>query len=170
MRRDGVNKFKLPRPKFSWIFGIMYFFVIFGTVFYFFKPKEADAMSEERLFIPSIGMIARVKNIEREGSKLVPPDLEAGAYHPAIHKTVLLGHSTSIFNTLKNVEMDDRITFDNKDYTITRIEIVEKTAVNMEEVVSETEKNTIVLMTCYGEPLGEQDYTHRFIVTAEEDD
>jgi sortase (surface protein transpeptidase) len=38
----------------------------------------------------------------------------------------------------------------------------------MAEIVAETEKNTVVLMTCYGESLGGQDYSHRLIITAEE--
>jgi len=167
MKREGV-KFKLPRAKFSIFAGLLYFLAIAGFTAYIFIPKAADASSEERLFIPEIGLIARVKDIERTGNQLIAPDTIAGAYKSTNHKTVIIGHSSTIFKDLKNLSGTETFTFDNKTYNITRREIVEKRFVNMEEVVSETEKNTVVLMTCYGEPLGGQDYSHRLIITAEE--
>ena len=36
----------------------------------------------------------------------------------------------------------------------------------MEEILSPAETNTIIIMTCAGEPLPGQDATHRLIVTA----
>ena len=161
-------KFRLPRTKFSIFVGILYFLVTAGFTAYLFAPKAADASSEERLFMPSIGLIAQVKDIERTGSKLIAPEKIAGAYKPTNHKTVIIGHSTTVFKDLKNIKDDSEFTFDHKKYKITDIEIVEKRFVNMEEIVSETEKYTVVLMTCYGESLGGQDYSHRLVITAEE--
>ena len=161
-------RFKLPRAKFNIIFGIIYFAAIVGFTAYVFMPKAVDAMSEERLFIPSIGLIARVKNIERTGNQLIAPDEIAGAYEPTNHKTVIIGHSTTIFKDLNKVKDGDTFTFDNKKYAIKTLETVPKNLVNMEEIVSETKVKTIVLMTCAGTPLGGQDYSHRFIITAEE--
>lgn len=161
-------RFKLPRAKFSIIFGILYFALIAGFTAYIFIPKSADASSEERLFMPSIGLIARVKNIDRTGNQLIAPDEIAGAYQPTIHKTVIIGHSSTIFKDLKNINSDDIFSFDDKKYEIKKKEIIEKNFVNMKEIVSETEKNTVILMTCYGEPLGGQDYSHRLVITAEE--
>lgn len=131
-------------------------------------PKTADASSEERLFIPTIGLVARVRDIERTGNQLIAPDEIAGAYKPTIHKTVIIGHSSTIFKDLKNIGGDDVFTFDKKNYKVKNREIIEKSVVNMAEVVAETDVNTIIIMTCYGEPLGGQDYSHRLIVTAEE--
>ena len=51
---------------------------------------------------------------------------------------------------------------------MTILEILEKAMIDMGEIVAETDENTIILMTCYGEPLGGQDFSHRFIVTAKE--
>ena len=167
MSRVG-KKFSLPRAKFSIIAGVVYFVAVAGFVAHVFMPKAADASSEERLFMPSIGLIARVKDIEKQGNQLIAPDTIAGAYKPTNHKTVIIGHSSTIFKDLKNIEDNDTFTFDNKKYEIKNIEILEKSIIDMEDIVSEAENNTVILMTCYGEPLGGQDFTHRLIITAEE--
>ncbi len=161
-------RFKLPRAKFGIIFGVLYFALIAGFTAYVFMPKTADASSEERLFIPSIGLVARVKDIDRTGNQLIAPDEIAGAYQPTIHKTVIIGHSSTIFKDLKNISGDDTFTFDHKTYKVTERDVIEKSVVDMSEIVAETEKNTVIMMTCYGEPLGGQDYSHRLIITAEE--
>lgn len=169
MKREGI-KFKLPRAKkISIIAGFLYFAVIAGFTAYVFMPKIADASSEERLFIPSIGLIARVKNIEKTGNQLVAPDTIAGAYQPTNHKTVIIGHSTTIFKDLKDLKEENTFKFDNKTYKIKTREIIKKSLVDMEEITSETKNNTVVLMTCYGDSLGGQDYSHRLIITAEEE-
>ena len=158
----------MPRAKFSIFAGILYFAVVAGFTAYVFMPKAVDASSEERLFMPSIGLIARVKDIERTGNQLIAPDTIAGAYQPTNHKTVIIGHSTTIFKGLKDIDDEAEFTFDSVKYKVKSIEIVEKRYVNMEDIVSETPVKTVVLMTCYGEPLGGQDFTHRLVNTAEE--
>ena len=168
MRVGGDKSFRLKRPKFGLIFGILYFLAAAGLTAYFFVPKQADASSDERLFMPSIGLIARVTDIERDGNTLKAPDYIAGAYHATNHKTVLIGHSSTIFNNLHNIKIKDTFTFDQKTYTVIKTEILEKAMIDMGEIVAETDENTIILMTCYGEPLGGQDFSHRFIVTAKE--
>ena len=150
------------------MFGVLYFALIAGFTAYVFMPKTADASSEERLFIPSIGLIARVKDIERSGNQLIAPDEIAGAYQPTIHKTVIIGHSSTVFKDLKNINSDETFTFDKKSFKIKDRKIIEKSVVDMAKVVEETEINTVILMTCYGEPIGPQDYSHRLIITAEE--
>ncbi len=167
MRRAGA-KFKLPRAKYGIFAGILYFAAVAGFIAYVFMPKTADASSEERLYIPSIGLIARVKNIERQGNQLIAPDTIAGAYQPTNHKTVIIGHSSTVFSNLSNAKDGEVITFDDHNYRISEIKILEKRLIDMDEIVSETSVNTVILMTCYGEPLGGQDYTHRLIITAEE--
>ena len=167
MKKVGV-KFRLPRAKFSIFAGILYFAIVAGFTAYVFMPKAVDASSEERLFMPSIGLIAHVKDIEKTGNQLIAPDTIAGAYQPTIHKTVIIGHSSTIFKDLKNIDDEAEFTFDNVKYKVKTIEIIEKRYVNMDEIVSETPVKTVVLMTCYGEPLGGQDFTHRLVITAEE--
>ena len=162
------SSFKLKRPKIGLIFGIIYFLVAAGLTAYFFIPKPVDASSDERLFIPSIGLVARVENIKRQGNTLKSPDYIAGAYFATEHKTVIIGHSSTIFKNLHNIKVGDKFNFDNKGYAVKKIEILEKSVIDMNEIVAETEDNTLVLMTCYGESLGGQDFSHRFIVTAKE--
>lgn len=167
MNKRSKN-FRLKRPKIGMVLAILYFTIAAGLTAYIFMPKIADASSDERLFIPSIGLVARVKDIEKQGKTLTPPDTIAGAYKASSNKTVLIGHSSTIFKDLKNITYGDRFKFDDKNYRVNKIEIVEKATIDMGEIVRETEENTVIIMTCYGEPLGTQDYTHRLIVTAEE--
>mgnify|MGYP003312839861 CR=1 FL=1 len=42
----------------------------------------------------------------------------------------------------------------------------EKSMINMAEILQEEDKDTLVLMTCAGEDLGNGDSTHRLLVTA----
>ena len=169
MRVGGKNNsFRIKRPKFSIIFGVIYFCIVAGLTAYFFIPKPVDASSDERLFIPSIGLVARVQNIEREENSLKAPDYAVGAYRATIHKTVLIGHSSTVFENLHNIKLKDKFKFDEKNYVVQKIEILEKTMIDMNEIVAETEENTVVLMTCYGEQLSGQDFSHRLIVTAKE--
>ena len=168
MKREGSKSFKLPRAKFTIFAGILYFSIITGFVAYCFAPKSVDASSEERLFIPSIGLVANVRDIERTGNQLIAPDTIAGAYRPATHKSVIIGHSSTVFENLKNLADGSDFTFDNKKYRVKKREILEKNFVNMNEVISATEIDTVVIMTCYGTPLKDQDYSHRLIITAEE--
>ena len=160
--------FKLKRPKFGIFLAVLYFVVAAGFTAYIFMPKIADASSEERLFMPSISLIARVKDIEQQGRSLIAPDTIAGAYKSSPRKTVIIGHSSTIFKDLKDLSYGDNFTFDNQKYEVKRIEIIEKSTIDMSDVVKDTPVKTVVLMTCYGEPLGGQDYTHRLIITAEE--
>lgn len=162
------NNFRLKKPKIGIIFGIIYFALIAGFTTYTFMPKSADASSEERLFMPSIGLIAQVKDIERTGNQLIAPDEIAGAYSATNHKTVIIGHSSTVFKDLKNVKKSDEFTFDNAKFVVKEVETLPKSLVDMEEIVKETKTNTIILMTCSGEPLGGQDYSHRLIIKAEE--
>ena len=166
--KNKSNHFSLKKPRFSVIFGVIYFVLIAGFTAYSFMPKTADASSEERLYIPTIGLIAQVKNIERSGNQLIAPDEIAGAYQPTNHKTVIIGHSSTVFKDLKSVKKNDNFNFDGKTYAVKETKVLPKSLVDMEEIVSETEKNTVILMTCSGEPLGGQDYSHRLIIEAEE--
>ena len=168
MKREGSKSFRLPRAKFTIFAGVLYFTITAGFITYCFTPKTADASSQERLFIPSIGLVARVRDIERTGNQLIAPETAAGVYRPTNHKSVIIGHSSTVFENLKNLGTETVFTFDHKKYLVKKREILEKAFINMNEVVSETRKNTVVIMTCYGTPLKDQDYSHRLIITAEE--
>ncbi len=162
------TKFKLPKRRFSLVFISIYFIAITALTFYLFIPKSVDASSDERLFIPAIGLISRVKNISRTNNSLEVPDYDAGAYLPSSRKTVLIGHSSTVFKNLHQLRLQDELTFDSVNYQIKKIEILDKQTVDMQRIVADTSHKTLILMTCYGDPLGHQDYSHRLIITAEE--
>ncbi len=89
-----------------------------------FYAKTADASSQERLFIPSIGLAARVRDIERTGNQLIAPETAAGVYRPTNHKSVIIGHSILFLKTLKILTPKTVFTFDHKNISSKR-EILE---------------------------------------------
>ena len=82
------------------------------------------------------------------------------------NKTLLIGHSTTVFSELNRVQLKDKIIYDGRDYLVNKIETWKKELINMGRLLKAEEKDTIVLMTCAGELLGEGDATHRLIITA----
>ena len=165
MRRER-NGFKLRKPKLGIFFASIYFLSALGLAVYLFMPKSVDASSRERLLIPSIGLIASVENIERHGTELTAPEYNAGAYYAADNKVVLIGHSTTVFKNLSELVPGESFTFDKAKYRVEKVVILEKSAVDMKQIVAPATEKTVVLMTCYGDQIGPYDYTHRFIVTA----
>ena len=94
------------------------------------------------------------------------PDTIVGSYSRHEHKIFLFGHASGIFKNLANLQIGDEIVYQSITYKINSMIIEEKSMINMAEVLEEEEKDTLVLMTCAGEDLGNGDSTHRLLVTA----
>lgn len=107
-----------------------------------------------------------VKPIEKVGTELEVPEQIAGSYSVHQNKTLIVGHSSTIFKNLKYLQLGDTITYSEKEYTITKIEEKLKQDISMAEVLKSETEDTLVLMTCAGDPVGNGDYTHRLIVIA----
>ena len=60
----------------------------------------------------------------------------------------------------------DQFTYESKTYQVTNLAILEKANIDMREILAPADQETIVIMTCAGTPLANQDATHRLIVTA----
>lgn len=118
------------------------------------------------LTIPSINLSSDVTDLELVDHKLETPDTIVGSYHRYNTKTFLIGHSSTVFQNLSQVEVGDTIIYNNIQYKITKTETLAKTDVDMNQLLAPTRDDTIVVMTCAGEPVGAKDATHRFIVTA----
>ena len=129
---------------------------------YAYEAAEAT----ETLSIESIGLLAPVRPLALINHKLETPERIAGAYAAAENKTFLIGHNTTIFENLKNVKLGDQITYVNKTYTVKNIEELEKSAIDMSELLKSEDAPTLVLMTCAGERLSANDFTKRLIITA----
>ena len=152
------------------------YFVAALVFFYFgFQPatKPEDVYAEEAsqasamLSLDNTAEPLPVKTIKKQGKELEVPEQIVGAYSTHENKTLLIGHSSTAFSNLKDLQLGDKVTYNGKEYTITDIVEKQKQDISMKEILKAEETDTLVLMTCAGEPVnGTNDYTHRLIVTA----
>ena len=150
------------------IFVGFYMVSFLGFLIYGLQPTEAarSYSIDGRLLIPSIEFDEDVTELELVDGELETPDTIVGSYARYINKTLLIGHSTTVFSNLVNVELGDEIKYDDRVYTVEAIEVLKKDEIDMDELLKADGKDTIVIMTCAGELLGDGDATHRLIITA----
>ena len=118
------------------------------------------------LSIPNIELESGVTELALHDGRLDTPDTIVGSYSRYNNKVLLIGHSTTVFERLKEVQIGDEITYDNDAYrVVSRYEQV-KQDISMHKLLSDEDEKTLVLMTCAGELLGNGDATHRLIITA----
>ena len=117
--------------------------------------------------IPAIQLESEVAALKLENRRLETPAEIVGSFSRAENKTLLIGHASTVFNNLSEVEVGDEIFYDGKVYLVGKIETVPKEEVKMEELLDAAEVDTLVMMTCAGEDLGNGDSTNRLILTAE---
>ena len=147
---------------------ISLYFVCFA-IYLFIGLQPAEAVNyniSAKLEIPSIALNTDVTNLTLNGNKLDTPDTIVGSFSQSRNKTLLIGHSTTVFQHLKEVDLGDTIKYNEKNYTITKLEFKQKTLIDMSKVLESEDEETIVIMTCAGVLLDNGDATHRFIVTA----
>ena len=118
------------------------------------------------LSIPELGLYSDVTTLSLNGNNLDTPDTIVGSFSNHDNKTLLIGHSTTVFTDLYKVSLGDMVEYNGKSYKIEKIETLEKAQVDMDSILSESRTDTIVIMTCAGELLEHGDATHRLIVTA----
>lgn len=144
-------------------FGALVIYLLIGLM-----PAKATALDvATEIEIPVVGISSDVTMLRLQNYKLDTPDEIVGAYTRAKNKTFLVGHSTGVFAGLENLKIGDEIIYDLMKYIVKKVEILEKTEISMDKLLLPAEKDTIILMTCAGESLGDRDATHRLIITAE---
>lgn len=144
--------------------------VVFGAyVIWGLQPAEAAQSYEisAELNIPSISLVSDVTTLQIEDHELKTPNNIVGSFSRAENKTLLIGHSTTVFQNLNNVKIGDEINYDNGIYVVKNIKVLEKANVDMSKILASTEKQTLEIMTCTGDLLDGGDATHRLIITAE---
>ena len=156
---------------------MLYFVFAFAFTFIGLQPikSASDVYASESEFatnhldISTIELSTPVTDLVLNGADLETPEQIAGAYSNHEHKTLIVGHSSTIFQNLKNVELNANIIYNDQQYVVTNIEEKEKSKIDMKEILSESEQETIILMTCSGEPIPNTngDHTHRLIIMAE---
>ena len=122
------------------------------------------------LVIPAIALVTEVEELEAEDHRLATPDYVAGAYAAEAGRTLLIGHSTTVFSFLPDVAIGDEIYFRGERFVVTRSVTVLKADVRMGELLRADGAESIVLMTCAGEILEGGDATERLLITAVRED
>ena len=123
---------------------------------------EIDATVE----IPSIDLSADVTKLSLTDEGLATPDTIAGSYSRSEDKTLLIGHSTTVFQDLDEVKLGDEIYYDGNKYKVVEISYLRKEDIVMSEILKSEKKETLLLMTCAGTLLPGGDATHRLIIRA----
>ena len=132
-----------------------------------FQPAEATHYEiSGSLNIPSIGLVSDVTTLELKDHKLDTPNTIVGSYTRYDSKIFLIGHSTTVFKNLNQVKVGSIIEYNGKKYQIVDTKTLAKSEIDMNILLAPEAHNTLVIMTCAGEILENQDATHRFIVTA----
>lgn len=145
------------------------FFAIMLPIYIFIglqPTPTANASSLPKLIISSINLNTPVETVELENRKLVAPATIAGVYHSAKNKIFIIGHSSTVFQNLNQVQTGEFFLYNDKFYQVQKTEQLAKADISMLEILQEEDQETIIIMTCAGTPLPNQDATHRFILTA----
>lgn len=144
-------------------------FLVLMPIYAFVSMQPASSVDMSGypvLSLPGIELETPVEKLSLDDHRLIAPPNIAGSYTQNDHKTLIIGHSSTVFEHLDNVRTGQVLTYDGYDYAIQSVETVAKPNIDMAEVLAATPVDTIVIMTCAGTPLPDQDATHRLLVTA----
>jgi hypothetical protein len=134
------------------------------------QPATAADPTEfnyDTLNIADINLVAPVKPITLNSEhRLIAPDTIAGAYSNSANKTLIIGHSSTIFATLHTAQLGDSIDYADGKYVITAMTYQKVEEISMNDILAAASRPTIVLMTCAGTPV-DGNYPERLIITAE---
>ena len=119
-----------------------------------------------QLNIPGIGLVTDVADLDIVNHALETPDTIAGSYSSQLNKTLVIGHSTTVFQGLDKVNLRDDIIYNNKHYAVSSIDYLQKSEISMNKLLEASDVDTLVIMTCAGQLLEGGDATHRLILTA----
>ena len=134
---------------------------------YHYLANAKEYIVFTKLNIPSIELSSDVAKTYLDNRKIATPSYIVGSFSRAKNKTLLVGHSTTVFDKLDNVKVNDEIKYNDNKYVIRSVETLEKKYIDMDKILAPAEKDTLVLMTCAGELYDNGDASERLIITAE---
>lgn len=155
------------RLDFRVVFVGLYMFVF--LIYLVVGINSATAVQYEvtgKISIPIIGLNSDVAKLEYNGDKLETPEMIVGSYSKSFNKTLLIGHSTTVFSNLDLVSLGDKIEYDDASYRVIAVDMMPKDSIDMHQILEKTDQKTIIIMTCAGELFGDGDASHRLIITA----
>lgn len=157
-------RFRLDlRVVFVWLYVLAFVvYLIIGL-----QPAEATNFEiSGRLSSKNISLDSDVTTLSLENNKLNTPDLIVGAYSRSNNKTLLIGHSTTVFKDLNKVQLGNIFDYNDKAYQVMSISLMPKAKIDMDRLLLPAKKDTLIIMTCAGQLVGDGDATHRLILTA----
>lgn len=137
---------------------------IYGTIGLNFV--DAEELGKSRLQIPKIELSTPVRDLEPKDNQLPTPNYIAGVYSKFPSKKLLIGHSSTVFARLPELQIGDQFIFDDKTYQIQNRTILKKQDISMQKILAREQDEQIILMTCFGKQISDQDYEERLILTA----
>lgn len=145
-----------------------FFMVVLPIYLYvgFQSTSHVEAVSYPTLEIPSINLSTPVEPLSLTGNELISPATIAGSYQRFENKLFIIGHSSTVFQNLDQIQEGDFITYNGNNYQVFLLEILAKSDIDMSSVIGNTSTPIMIIMTCAGTPLPGQDATHRLLVYA----
>ncbi len=156
-----------PKRTIRIIYAVLFTILMPLIIYLGFQPvASVEASNYPVLDIPAISLSTPVLKLTMQDRQLIAPADIAGSYSQAENKLFIIGHSSTVFQKLNLLKVYDEFTYDGRNYRVTNLATLEKANIDMHEILAPAEQETIIIMTCAGMPLDNQDATHRLIVTA----
>ena len=145
------------------------YLLIFAAYLAFgFLPTRTAVALQGRLQIGRIGLDTVVVSATLDDNGLVTPDEIPATYSRSPNRTLIYGHSSTVFENLYLLNIGDEISYNGKVYVINDVSVLEKDDVNMNKVLAGSGRDSIVLMTCAGELYNNGGASHRLLINAVE--
>ena len=136
------------------------FLLLYCTLFVVYLViglQPADAVEyniTDHLGIASIQLSSDVTSLSVTKNGLETPDSIVGSYQNNRNKTLLIGHSSTVFTRLHEVEVGDTVYYGDKLYRVVNKIVLAKSDINMKDVLKTESIDTLKIMTCAGDDLG----------------
>ena len=151
-----------------WFFALIFIILLPIYLYIGFQPAASlDLTSLPELTVADLNLSTPVQPLELTAEhELIAPANLAGSYQQSPNTILIIGHSSTVFQNLHEAAVGDQLTYAGQTYRITHLETLPKSDIKMSRLLAPSAEPTLVLMTCAGQPLPDQDATHRLILTA----
>lgn len=135
-------------------------------IIYGLQPADAVKGATTMLNIPSINLSSDVIELNLDGNHLNTPSDTVGSFARNQNTMLLIGHSSSVFKNLNQVQLNAELSYNGESYKVIAKEIIPKERIKMNELLRDSNRKIIKIMTCCGDVYENGDASHRLIITA----